>query len=63
VNENHLRMLASPRWAEMLRTQVLPRLESVDPDDLPQRLGAIGFTDVEVELGELDFRFHACKPG
>ena len=29
VNENHLRMLASPRWAEVLRTQVLPWLESV----------------------------------
>jgi protein-L-isoaspartate O-methyltransferase len=29
VNENHLRMLASPRWAEALRQHVLPWLESV----------------------------------
>ena len=29
VNENHLRMLSSPRWAEILRTHVLPWLESV----------------------------------
>ena len=29
MNENHLRMLASPRWAEMLRQHVLPWLESV----------------------------------
>lgn len=35
----------------------------VDPDELPQRLGAIGFTEIGVELGELDFRFHARKPG
>ena len=29
MNESHLRMLSSPRWAEMLRTHVLPWLESV----------------------------------
>jgi hypothetical protein len=28
MNENHLRMLSSPRWAEVLRTHVLPWLES-----------------------------------
>jgi SAM-dependent methyltransferase len=33
VNENHLRMLASPRWAELLRQQVLPWLESIDLGD------------------------------
>jgi SAM-dependent methyltransferase len=35
----------------------------VDPDGLPQRLGAIGFTDIGVARGELDYRFHARKPG
>jgi SAM-dependent methyltransferase len=35
----------------------------VDPDGLPRRLGAIGFTEIGVEHGELDFRFHARKPG
>jgi SAM-dependent methyltransferase len=35
----------------------------VDPDGLPRRLGAIGFTGIAVEHGELDFRFHARKPG
>ena len=37
VNENHLRMLSSPRWAEILRTHVLPWLESVGElgDDVP----------------------------
>ena len=34
----------------------------VDPDELPQRLGAIGFTEVGVEHGEYDFRFQARKP-
>src|SRR5580704_8878080 len=29
VNENHLQMLASPRWAQVLRQHVLPWLESV----------------------------------
>jgi SAM-dependent methyltransferase len=29
VNENHLQVLASPRWAQMLRENVLPWLESV----------------------------------
>jgi len=28
-NENHLRMMANPRWAQMLRQPVLPWLESV----------------------------------
>jgi len=35
----------------------------VDPDGLPRRLGAIGFTETGVEFGEFDFRFHARKPG
>jgi SAM-dependent methyltransferase len=35
----------------------------VDPDGLPQRLAAIGFTDIGVEHGEFDFRFHARRPG
>jgi SAM-dependent methyltransferase len=35
----------------------------VDPDGLAQRLGAIGFTGIAVEHGELDFRFQARKPG
>ena len=34
----------------------------VDPDGLPQRLEAIGFTEIGIELGELDFRFRARKP-
>jgi SAM-dependent methyltransferase len=34
----------------------------VDPDELPRRLGAIGFTEISVEHGELDFRFQARKP-
>ena len=29
MNENHLEMLASPRWAQLLRQHVLPWLESV----------------------------------
>jgi SAM-dependent methyltransferase len=35
----------------------------VDPDELPQRLGAVGFTEIGVEHGEIDFRFRARKPG
>ena len=34
----------------------------VDPDELPRRLEAIGFTGVEVEHGEFDFRFQARRP-
>ena len=34
----------------------------VDPEALPRRLEAVGFTAVEVEPGELDFRFQARKP-
>ncbi|HTR95973.1 MAG TPA: class I SAM-dependent methyltransferase [Trebonia sp.] len=33
----------------------------VDPDGLPRRLSAIGFTEIAVEHGEFDFRFHARK--
>ena len=29
---------------------------------LPDRLGAFGFTDVGIDRGEYDFRFHARKP-
>jgi hypothetical protein len=35
----------------------------VDPEVLPGRLEAIGFTDVSVEHGEYDFRFRARKSG
>ena len=42
MNENHLRMLASPRWAEMLRQHVLPWLGSV---------GELGDDVVEVGPG------------
>ncbi len=35
----------------------------VDPDALPGRLAAIGFTGVVVEHGEYDYRFQARKPG
>jgi SAM-dependent methyltransferase len=35
----------------------------VDPDELPERLRAIGFTGAVVTRGELDFRFQARKPG
>lgn len=34
----------------------------VDPEELPRRLEAIGFTGVAVEHGEFDFRFQARKP-
>ena len=34
----------------------------VDPEELPRRLEAAGFTGVGVEHGELNFRFHARKP-
>jgi hypothetical protein len=68
VNENHLRMLASPRWAEVLRTHVLPWVEGdqfvpVDPDGMPERLSAIGFTGIAVAHGEFDFRFKRANPG
>jgi SAM-dependent methyltransferase len=33
------------------------------PETLPERLGAIGFTDVKVDRGAYDFRFYARKPG
>jgi SAM-dependent methyltransferase len=32
------------------------------PETLPERLGAIGFSDVAVDRGEYDFRFYARKP-
>jgi SAM-dependent methyltransferase len=32
------------------------------PEALPERLGAIGFSDVAVDRGEYDFRFYARKP-
>lgn len=34
----------------------------LDPDTLPDRLGALGFVGVEVERGEFDFRFHGFTP-
>jgi len=35
----------------------------LDPERLPQRLMAAGFTDVVISRGEYDFRFCARKPG
>ena len=35
----------------------------LDPEALPGRLAAIGFTGIVVEHGEYDYRFHARKPG
>lgn len=34
----------------------------LDPETLPERLGAIGFTDIGVGRYEYEFRFHARKP-
>jgi SAM-dependent methyltransferase len=34
----------------------------IDPQALPDRLGAIGFTDVAVGRGDYDYRFGAQKP-
>jgi SAM-dependent methyltransferase len=34
----------------------------IDPEALPARLAALGFTDVAVDRGEYDFRFIARKP-
>ena len=34
----------------------------VDPDQLPDRLGRIGFTDVVIDRDEYQFRFCARKP-
>jgi len=34
----------------------------LDPDRLPDRLSAAGFTGIGVERGEYDLRFHARKP-
>lgn len=34
----------------------------IDPDDLPGRLEATGFTEVSVERGEYDFLFRCRKP-
>jgi SAM-dependent methyltransferase len=33
----------------------------VNPDELPDRLAAFGFTDVDIDQGEYDFRFRARK--
>jgi SAM-dependent methyltransferase len=34
----------------------------MNPDELPDRLAAFGFIDVEIDRGEYDFRFRAAKP-
>jgi hypothetical protein len=34
---------------------------TLDPRTLPDRLTAVGFSQVAVERGEFDFRFHAFK--
>ena len=44
------------------RAHVGDQFVPVDPEELPRRLEAIGFTGVEVEHGEFDFRFQARKP-
>ena len=45
------------------RAHVGDQFVPVDPEELPRRLEAIGFTGAEVEHGEFDFRFQARKPG
>jgi hypothetical protein len=35
----------------------------LSPETLPDRLGAIGFSDVEIDHGKYDFRFCARKHG
>jgi SAM-dependent methyltransferase len=44
------------------RAHVGDQFVPVDPEELPRRLEAIGFTGVAVEHGEFDFRFQARKP-
>ncbi|UGT61968.1 class I SAM-dependent methyltransferase [Nocardia asteroides] len=34
----------------------------LDPSTLPGRLAGLGFTDVTIDHGEYDFRFHARRP-
>ena len=34
----------------------------VDPDELPERLGAVGFADVTTDVGDYQFRYLARKP-
>jgi hypothetical protein len=34
----------------------------MDPDQLPDRLATIGFTDVVIDRGDYDYRFSAKKP-
>ena len=46
-----------------MRAHVGDQFVPVDPQELPRLLEAIGFTGVEVEHGEFDFRFQARKPG
>ncbi len=47
----------------MRQAHVDDQFVPVDPDELPARLGTIGFGDVRVEHGELEYRFQARKPG
>lgn len=35
----------------------------LDPDELPARLTAAGFVDIDVHIGDYELRFHAQKPG
>jgi predicted methyltransferase len=35
----------------------------VDPENLPKRLEAVGFSEVNIARGDYDFRLYARKPG
>jgi SAM-dependent methyltransferase len=43
------------------RAHIGDQFVPLDPETLPERLGAIGFSDVTVDHGEYDFRFCARK--
>ena len=73
MNEGHLKFLASPEWAQMLETDLLPWalgvadlgddvFVPVDPDTLGGRLEAVGFTGVDLAVLDYKVRFSARKP-
>lgn len=51
MNEAHLQYLASPVWGDRLRA-----------DELPERLERLGFTAVDLELSDYEWRVAAHKP-